>query len=70
MGGLRIEGVVAFRMEIRGFQQIVYAYVVPNLAFPLILGNPQKAYNQVRTAPEKRRYYYGRAKKQIKEGKN
>jgi len=70
MGGSGIEGVVAFRMEIRGFQQIVYAYVVPNLAFPLILGNPWKAHNQVRTAPEKRRYYHGRAKKWIEEGKN
>ena len=70
MEGSKIKGVVAFNMEIEGFSQTVYAYVVPGLAFPLILGNPWKAHNQVRTAPEKRRYYYGRADKWIKEGKN
>ena len=56
-----IEGVVAFCMDIAGFQQEVYAYVVPGLAFPMILGNPWKAHNKVQTAPEKRRYYHRRA---------
>lgn len=40
MQNSKIEGVVAFRMEIDGFHQTVYAYVVPDLAFPMILGNP------------------------------
>nr|POE51760.1 hypothetical protein CFP56_25967 [Quercus suber] len=39
MQSSRIEGVVAFLMEIDGFQQTVYAYVVPRLAFLVILGN-------------------------------
>ena len=70
MRGSKIKGVVAFRIDIEGFQQDVYAYVVPRLAFPLILGNPWKAHNKVRTAPEKRRYYHGRADKWIEEGRN
>jgi transposase InsO family protein len=61
------EGVVAFRMGIDGFHQTVYAYVVPDLAFPLILGNPWKAHNKIRTAPEKRRYYHGRAERWVLE---
>ena len=65
-----IVGVVAFRMEINGFTQNVYAYVVPGLAFPLVLGNPWKAHNKVRTAPEKHRYYHGRAQKWVEEGRN
>ena len=65
-----IRGVVAFHMEIAGFRQKVFAYVVPGLAFPLILGNPWKAHNQVRTAPEKRRFYHGRAKRWVSEGRN
>jgi transposase InsO family protein len=70
MQNANIIGVVAFRMEISGFLQNVYAYVVPGLAFPLVLGNPWKAHNKVRTAPEKRRYFHGRAKKWIDEGQN
>jgi hypothetical protein len=70
MKSSNIEGVVAFRMEIAGFQQEVYAYVVPGLAFPMILGNPWKAHNKIRTAPEKRRYYHGRAKRWVSEGRN
>jgi hypothetical protein len=65
-----IEGVVAFRMELVGFSQTVYAYVVPDPAFPLILGNPWKAHNRIRTAPEKRRYHHGRAKQWLTEGRN
>jgi len=70
MQNANIVGVVAFRMEIDGFQQTVYAYVVPGLQFPLVLGNPWKAHNKVRTAPEKRRYYHGRAKQWVEEGLN
>ena len=70
MKSSNIEGVVAFRMEINGFHQTVYAYVVPGLAFPLILGNPWKAHNRVRTAPEKQRYYHGRAERWVLEGRN
>ena len=66
----KIKGAVAFRMEIAGFNQNVYAYVVDNLAFPIILGNPWKAANKIRTAPEKRRYYHGVAKQWIAEGRN
>jgi len=40
MQSSNIEGVVAFQMDIGGFSQTVYAYVVPELAFPMILGNP------------------------------
>jgi hypothetical protein len=39
MKNANIVGVVAFRMGINGFRQMVYAYVVPRLAFPLVLGN-------------------------------
>ena len=70
MQNANIVGVVAFRMEIDGFQQTVYAYVVPGLQFPLVLGNPWKAHNKVRTAPERRRYYHGRAQKWVDEGHN
>lgn len=70
MQGSSIIGVVAFNMEIKGFRQKVYAYVVPDLAFPLILGNPWKAHNKVRTAPEKRRFYHGRAERWVLEGRN
>jgi len=70
MEGSSIEGVVALRMEIIGFSQIVYAYVVPKLAFPIILGNPWKAHNKIRTAPEKGRYYHGLAKQWVTEGRN
>jgi hypothetical protein len=35
----KIKGVVAVHIEIAGFRQEVYAYAVPRLAFPLILGN-------------------------------
>jgi transposase InsO family protein len=70
MSSSKIKGVVAVHMEIAGFRQEVYAYAVPGLAFPLILGNPWKAHNKVRTAPEKRRFYHGRAKRWVKEGKN
>jgi len=65
-----IEGVVAFRMKMRGFKQKVYAYVVPDLAFPLILGNPWKAHNRIRTAPEKHRFFHGRANRWMEEGHN
>jgi len=70
MKSSKIEGVVAFFMRIAGFRQKVYAYVVPGLTFPLILGNPWKAHNKVRTAPEERRFYHGRAGKWISEGRN
>ena len=70
MKSSKIEGVVAFYMRIAGFRQKVYAYVVPGLIFPLILGNPWKAHNKVRTAPEERRFYHGRAEKWISEGRN
>ena len=70
MKSSKIEGVVAFFMRIAGFRQKVYAYVVPGLTFPLILGNPWKAHNKVRTAPEERRFYHGRAQKWITEGRN
>ena len=70
MKSSNIEGVVAFRMGIDGFHQTVYAYVVPGLAFPLILGNPWKAHNKIRSAPEKRRYYHGRAERWVSEGRN
>ena len=70
MQGSSIKGVVAFRMKIAGFTQKMYAYVVPDLAFPVILGNPWKAHNKVRTAPEKRRFYHGRLKQWVAEGRN
>jgi transposase InsO family protein len=70
MQGSKIKGVVAFRMKIAGFTQKAYAYVVPDLAFPMILGNPWKAHNKVRTAPEKRRFYHGRLKQWVAEGRN
>lgn len=70
MKGANIEGVVAFQMEIDGFEQTVYAYVVSDLAFPVILGNPWKAHNKVRTQPEKHRYYHGRARRWVAEGRN
>lgn len=70
MSSSNIKGVVEFHMEISGFRQNVYAYAVPGLAFPLILGNPWKAHNKVRTAPEERRFYHGRAKRWVKEGRN
>lgn len=68
MQGSKIHGVVAFRMVINGFSQTVYAYVVPGLSFPVILGNPWKAHNMIRTTPEDRRYYHGRAKRWVQEG--
>ena len=40
MKNTNIVGVVAFYIEINGFRQTVYAYVVPRLTFPLVLGNP------------------------------
>ena len=70
IGGLSITRVVAFQMEIAGFVQRVYAYVVLGLAFPIILGNPQKAHNKIQTALEKRRYYYGRLRQQVNKGRN
>ena len=70
MKSSKIEGVVAFFMRIAGFRQKVYAYIVLGLTFPLILGNPWKAHNKVRTAPEERRFYHGRAGKWISEGRN
>ena len=70
MQSLRIKGVVGFRMKIARFSQRVYAYVVPKLAFPMILENPWKAQNKIRTTPEKRRYYHGVAKKWVIEGHN
>ena len=63
MGSSDIEGVVAFRIEVAGFHQTVYAYIVPGLAFPVILGNPWKAHNKIRTAPDEMRYYHGRAER-------
>lgn len=60
-------GVVGFRMDMAGFSQIVYAYVVPDLLFPIILGNPWKTDNSIRTAPDKARFYHGRAKKYVQE---
>jgi len=57
-------------MDIGGFSQTVYAYVVPELAFPMILGNPWKAHNKVRTAPERKRFFHGRARKWLVEGRN
>src|ERR1700761_5863548 len=62
-----IEGVVGLRMEMGGFPQTIYAYQVPDLLFPLILGNPWKAHNRVRTAPEEKRLFHGRAGKWLKE---
>ena len=70
MKSSNIIGVVAFRMDIAGFHQTVYAYVVPSLAFPLILGNPWKAHNKIRTAPDKQRFYHGRAERWVPEGRN
>ena len=57
-------------MEVAGFRQTVYAYVVPGLVFPMILGNPWKAHNKIRTAPDKGRYYHGRAKRWVAEGRH
>ena len=57
-------------MEIGGFRQWVYAYSVPDLAFPMILGNPWKAHNKVRTAPEEGRIFHGRANTWISESEN
>ena len=34
------KGVVAFFIEINGFRENTYAYVIPDLSFLLILGNP------------------------------
>ena len=53
MQGSTIEGVVALRVNIAGFSQTIYAYIVLELAFPIILGNPWKAHNKIRTALEK-----------------
>jgi hypothetical protein len=55
-----IEGVVGLQMEIGGLPQTLYAYRVPDLHFPLILGNPWKVHNRVRTAPEEKRIFHGR----------
>jgi hypothetical protein len=54
MQKLKIAGVVAFCMDITGVSQTVYVYVIPNLAFLMILGNLWKAYNKIKTALEKR----------------
>lgn len=66
----KIQGVVGFRMEIGGFSQTIYAYAVPRLAFPLILGNPWKVHNKVRTAPDERRVFHGRADVWVPETRN
>ena len=47
----RTAGVTGFEINFDGHQSLIYAYVVPNPEFPLILGNPWKAHNYVRTAP-------------------
>jgi hypothetical protein len=60
MRNSEVKGVVTFRIDIAGHSQVVYVYVIPNLDFLLILGNPWKAHNKIRTAPEKRRFYHGR----------
>jgi hypothetical protein len=40
-----ITAVVVVPMKIHGFTQIVYAYRVPQLTFPILLGNPWKIHN-------------------------
>jgi hypothetical protein len=41
----------------------VYTYVVLDLNYPIILRNPWKVHNRVRTVPEKKKYRYGRVGK-------
>jgi len=65
----RILGVVGLRVGIGGFHQTVYAYVVPKLSFPLILGNPWKSHNAIRTAPDEGRFFHGRADIWIQESR-
>lgn len=67
MVGARITAITALELEIAGYRETIYAYVVPNLEYPMVLGNPWKALNRIRTAPEEGRFYHGRAGKWIKE---
>lgn len=63
----RTAGVTGFEINFNGHQSLIYAYVVPNLEFPLILGNPWKAHNYVRTAPDEGRWYHGRLQEWLPE---
>lgn len=58
-------GVTAFHMEIDGVHEKSYAYIVPKMGYPLILGNPWKATNNVRTAPNLGRFQIGRTRRWV-----
>lgn len=65
MNGLSVTGVTAFRLEIDGLSERAFAYIVPGLEYPLILGNPWKTKNKVRTAPDEGRFYHGLGRRWI-----
>jgi len=62
-GGVMIQGVTYAVMEIQGFQQLVYFYVVPLLQHPIILGRPWEVHNQVEDRPHENVIRHGRSGK-------
>ena len=63
----RTAGVTGFEINFNEHQSLIYVYVVPNLEFPLILGNLWKAHNYVRTAPDEGWWYHGRPQEWLPE---
>jgi predicted aspartyl protease len=64
-GGVMIQGVTYAVMEIQGFQQLVYFYVVPLLQHPIILGRPWEVHNQVEDRPHENIVRHGRSREGV-----
>lgn len=48
-------------METRSYQEPVYAYIIPNLEFPLVLGKPQLIKNKAFSVPHQEKIWHSRA---------
>jgi predicted aspartyl protease len=60
MGNSLISGVTYAMLEIHGYTQLVYFYVVPMLDSPIILGKPWMKHNDITVSPRKERLTHGR----------
>ncbi|KAI0999983.1 hypothetical protein K3495_g8215 [Podosphaera aphanis] len=65
MTGVFIQGVTYAEVEISGFKQVIYFYVVPMLEHPIILGKPWMIHNEAYPVPHLNIVRHGKAKKDV-----
>ncbi|KAI1006940.1 hypothetical protein K3495_g1279 [Podosphaera aphanis] len=65
MTGVFIQGVTYAEVEISGFKQVLYFYVVPMLEHPIILGKPWMIHNEAYPVPHLNIVRHGKATKDV-----